>query len=287
MEVPPGPPLNTTAVASAKNHKIRRFNVHYEAAMLACAKLGLWQRALEIYHEVFQKELALAEYRRRKQTAPSPGAVLRSTFALSQKARLEKKRIRMDIKVTDDMVLSLVKACVRASRQRSKYRGQMHLTPSEEEREAALRRIPLDTALQVLHTMEEHHGIPITPAFVNPLAKAYQSLGYISQSQHILQTLLSNRTAGEEPEEGEDIVNVNDFSAKNKASYGLLVEGAVATGDWGSAVEALTDMIDAGLYPSSRHSNIWHEISERQTRPRARGSRKKKRDDSWTAFSDS
>ena len=207
--------------------------------------------------------------------------------ATNQKARLEKKRIRMDIKVTDDMVLSLVKACVRASRQRSKYRGQMHLTPSEEEREAALRRIPLDTALQVLHTMEEHHGIPITPAFVNPLAKAYQSLGYISQSQHILQTLLSNRTAGEEPEEGGDIVNVHDFSAKNKASYGLLVEGAVATGDWGSAIEALTDMIDAGLYPSSRHSNIWHEISERQTRPRARGSRKKKRDDSWTAFSDS
>ena len=28
------------------------FNIHHEGAMLACAKLGLWQRALEIYYHV-------------------------------------------------------------------------------------------------------------------------------------------------------------------------------------------------------------------------------------------
>jgi pentatricopeptide repeat protein len=146
-----------------------------------------------------------------------------------------------------------------------------------DEKEAALRAIPLDTALEILRTIKENKGIPVAANHVNPLAAAYQSLGYVEQARDILQNMLSNRTAGEEPEDGVDILNVHDLCAKDKGSYSLLVEGAVGSGDWGAAVEALGDMTRVGLYPNSRHYNSWNEISERH---RTR-SWKKKRDDFW------
>jgi hypothetical protein len=273
------------ALEAVEGLNIRRSNIHHEGAMLACAKLGLWQRALEIYHCVYQKEQEIAEARA---NTTKTSNVIQKQFAKSQKARTKKLQIRRGIKVSDDMIFSLVKACVRASFQRSRNRGGQQnkqlssLSPELEEQEAALRRIPLDTALEVLSTMEETHSIPIVAHYVNPLAKAYQSLGYVQQARDILQTMLSNRTAGEEPEDGTDLLNVFDFSAKDKGSYSLLVQGSVVTGDWGAAVQGLGEMIDAGLYPNKRHSNIWSEISEGQTRPRAVGSWKKKRDDFWT-----
>ena len=189
-------------------------------------------------------------------------------------------RIRRNVHVTDSMITSLIQACVVASRQRSRNKG-IHLSPAQEEQEAALRRIPLDTALQVLTTIQASHNIPLVTRHVNPLAAAYQSLGYLSQATEILVTMLSNRTAGEEPEDGVDILNVYDLCARDKGSYSLLVQGAVVAGDWGAAVEALSDMTEAGLYPKQRHCNLWSEISERKTRPRATGSWKKKRDDYW------
>ena len=273
---------------AVEGSEIRRCNIHFEGAMLACAKLGLWQRALEIYHYVYQTEQEIQQSRypragaNASSTQSSSSVIGGKTKQFTKQSPKEKLRMRRDVKISDDMILSLIKACVRASHQRSKFRRQQSLSPKQEEKEAALRRIPLDTALEVLTTMEETHNIPVTAIYVNPLAKAYQSLGYIPQSRMILQTMLSNRTAGEEPESGGDIVNVYDFSAKDKGSYSLLVEGAVVTGEWGAAVQALGEMIDAGLYPNKRHSNIWSEISERQTRPRAQGSWKKKRDDLWT-----
>jgi pentatricopeptide repeat protein len=280
-----GAVLQGGAIGSTSNiNKIRRSNIHHEGAMLACAKLGLWQRALEIYHYVYQKEQEIAE-RSKLQKAVTNKSVIRKQFAKSQKARTEKLRIRRGIKVSDDMIFSLVKACVRASFQRSrKHREQQSKLPcpESEAQEAALRRIPLDTALEVLRSMEVTHNIPVVAHYVNPLAKAYQSLGCVQEARNMLQTMLSNRTAGEEPEDGTDVVNVYDFSAKDKGSYSLLVQGSVVTGDWGAAVEALGEMIDAGLYPNKRHSNIWREISEHKTRPRAVGSWKKKRDDCWT-----
>eukprot|EP00428_Durinskia_dybowskii_P058989 CAMPEP_0170315150 /NCGR_PEP_ID=MMETSP0116_2-20130129/58162_1 /TAXON_ID=400756 /ORGANISM="Durinskia baltica, Strain CSIRO CS-38" /LENGTH=53 /DNA_ID=CAMNT_0010567627 /DNA_START=1 /DNA_END=159 /DNA_ORIENTATION=- len=46
-----------TQLEDDPNHtNIHRTNTHHEGAMLACAKLGLWQRALEIYHHVYQVE---------------------------------------------------------------------------------------------------------------------------------------------------------------------------------------------------------------------------------------
>lgn len=257
---------------------IQRSNIHHEGAMLACAKLGLWQRALEIYHYVFQVEQeSQAQFDQvQKQLLRNP-----SRRASSKRVdTIRKSRIRRTVHVTDGMISSLVQACVVASRQRSRNKGS-HLSMAQEEQEAALRKIPLDTALEVLTIVQGTHNIPLVARHLNPLAAAYQSLGYISQSIEILETMLSNRTAGEEPEEGVDIFNVFDLCARDKGSYSLLVQGAVVTGDWGAAVDALSDMTHAGLYPKQRHCNLWSEISERQTRPRSTGSWKRKRDDYW------
>lgn len=222
--------------------QIKRSNIHHEGAMVAAAKLGKWQRALEIFHYVGSNSS-------------------KSVF------------------VTDDMVSSLVRGTVRASRLRLRRKNshEVPLTPEQEEQEAALRRIPLDTTLEILSSLPEDHNIPCYPYFFNPLAAAYQSLGYTQHSKEILDTMLSNRTAGE-----DEPLNVHDLCAKDKGSYSLLVQASVVTGDWGSAVESLNEMVTAGMYPDPRHCNIWSEISERHTRPRAVGSWKKKRDDYWT-----
>lgn len=250
--------------------QIQRSNVHHEGAMQACAKLGLWQRALEIYHFVYEQEMKEERHSQRTQDNPQK----------AKRQRNEKDEKRTSIYVTDDMVLSLVRSTVRASRMRNRQKRKSDdppLSPEQEEQEAALRRIPLDTALEILSTLPEDHNIPLAAYYLNPLAAAYQSLGYTALSKDILETMLSNRTAGE-----DDILNVHDLCAKDKGSYSLLVQASVVTGDWGSAVDSLSEMTNAGIYPNSRHCNVWSEISERQTRPRAVGSWKKKRDDSWT-----
>jgi hypothetical protein len=250
--------------------QIQRSNVHHEGAMQACAKLGLWQRALEIYHFVYEQEMKEERHSQRTQDNPQK----------AKRQRNEKDEKRTSIYVTDDMVLSLVRSTVRASRMRNRQKRKSDdppLSPEQEEQEAALRRIPLDTAFEILSTLPEDHNIPLAAYYLNPLAAAYQSLGYTALSKDILETMLSNRTAGE-----DDILNVHDLCAKDKGSYSLLVQASVVTGDWGSAVDSLSEMTNAGIYPNSRHCNVWSEISERQTRPRAVGSWKKKRDDSWT-----
>lgn len=241
--------------------QIKRSNIHHEGAMVACAKLGLWQRALEIYHYVYGQE-----------TGEDREKVSTSSSSTNDK--------KSGVYITDDMVLSLVRSTVRASRLRARQKRKSDdppLTPEQEEQEAALRRIPLDTALEILSTMPEDHNIPLVAHYLNPVAAAYQSLGYTAISKEILETMLSNRTAGE-----DDTLNVHDLCAKDKGSYSLLVQASVVTGDWGAAVDSLSEMTNAGIYPNSRHCNVWSEISERHTRPRAVGSWKKKRDDSWT-----
>jgi len=275
--------------------QIQRSNIHHEGAMQACAKLGRWQRALEIYHFVYQKEMSEIEgngnnrqqtqqQQQKSQRISRKNKALESTVGGSGSRSYTRKKNNERIKkgsvyVTDDMVLSLVRATVRASRLRSRRKNSHDppLSPEQEEREAALRRIPLDTALEILSTLPEDHNIPCFPYFFNPLAAAYQSLGYTQHSKEILESMLSNRTAGE-----DEILNVHDLCAKDKGSYSLLVQASVVTGDWGSAVESLNEMTNAGIYPNPRHCNIWSEISERHNRPRAVGSWKKKRDDYWT-----
>lgn len=292
--------------------KIQPTNIHHEGAMVACAKLGLWERALQIYHHVYEQEVDYKQYqvqlRNKKLNLLSPST--KNPERIRQKRR---------VFITDNMILSLIRACVRASKEESTWPSSSSMssqaTPSSisspssstttnsmkggngtvvnGQKESMIdpvhtnpvldpRRLPLDAAFEIVKTMEERHKIPLASAFVNPIAAAYQALGYREDAKTVITTLLSNRTVGEEPENGVDIVNVYDFSAKDKGSYSLLVQGAVATGNWAEAVEALGDMTEAGLYPNARHLNMWTEISERQSRSRAVGSWKKKRNDFWS-----
>ncbi|KAL3938182.1 MAG: hypothetical protein SGBAC_006848 [Bacillariaceae sp.] len=250
--------------------QIKRNNLHHEGAMLACAKLGLWQKCLEIYHFVNEQDSS---------TILPPTASSRLAPSNLESSTAVNSKLVRRVYVTDNMIQSLIRACSRASDQGDRHTYSKQAKDGElEEQEAALRRIPLDTALEIVCTMDENHGVKVGPTHVNPLAAAYQSLGYVEQARDILQDMLSNRTAGEEPEEGIDILNVHDLCAKDKGSYSLLVQGAVGSGDWGAAVEALGDMTNSGLYPNPRHCNSWNEISERH---RGR-SWKKKREDFWT-----
>jgi uncharacterized metal-binding protein YceD (DUF177 family) len=299
--------------------KIQRSNIHHEGAMLACAKLGLWQRALEIYYhvlEVQQQQEENDQRRQLQQSSPQPtnqqqglpqkvataiAVAPRSSVAATAAVRAA-GRLNRRVYVTDNMILSLIRACVRSSRQKTSsltipvrltsvfideksdsQQQQKQLALEEQEHDDVMlrRRIPLDTAMEILSTMEETHSIPVVSRHVNALAGAYQSLGFLLEARKVLETHLTNRTSGEEPEDGKDVLNVFDFCAKDKGSYSLLVQSSVASGDWASAVAALQDMTEAGLYPTSRHCNAWREISERQSQRRMVGSWKKKRDDYW------
>jgi hypothetical protein len=193
--------------------QIQRSNIHHEGAMQACAKLGLWQRALEIYHYVYQQEMGEIEVingninrqqqqpqledqqqqkQKQSQSTMTSKNKMQSTLGgggnnggkLSTKNNKTNERTKKgSVYVTDDMVLSLVRATVRASRLRSRQKKKSHdppLSPEQEEREAALRRIPLDTALEILSTLPDDHNIPLVAYYFNPLAGMFWGITTIS-----------------------------------------------------------------------------------------------------------
>ena len=70
--------------------------------------------------------------------------------------------------------------------------------------------------------------------------------------------------------DGDDMetqLNIHELKAKDRASYSLLVQGAVMEGDWTSAIEELRRMTNVGLHPNSRNLNSWNEVLERGCRP--------------------
>ena len=94
--------------------KIQRCTIHYEGALLACAKLALWQEALQIYKEATESEIK----------------------TVNQRASLR-------VQITDNMVMSLISACVRGCK---KMNGG-EATVKE-------RRVPLDAVRDVLLKLE-------------------------------------------------------------------------------------------------------------------------------------
>ena len=225
---------------------IQPTNIHHEGALLATAKLGLWERALDIYQRVQEEEAAL-----RKRHGVSNEMSSRQPFS---------------VHVTERMVNSVVRACVRASR-------DMKKAPTADRRE------PLDQARAVLEELSDRHDIPLDSHHVNPLAAAYHAMGLRNEAAQVLELFLDERVIGPEPETGGEILNINDLGTKDKASYALLVQGAVRAEDWGAAVENLTTMTEAGCYPRLRHLNTWNEATK--TKRRSTRSWKKKRDQSW------
>ena len=221
---------------------VRPTNIHHEGALVACAKLGLADRALAIYQRV-QAESSSHKSSSSSSLSPSCTDTRRTVY------------------VTEHMVSSVVRACVRAAR-------------------TTRRRDALDQARDVLWNVGTDVVLDAA-SHVNPLAAAYQALGLHHEAAQVLTTLLGDRVIGPEPETGAPVLNVNDIGTKDKASYALLVQGAVTTQDWGAAVDNLTTMTEAGLFPTDRHWRAWTEISERKTKHRTTRSWKKKRDASW------
>ena len=70
--------------------------------------------------------------------------------------------------------------------------------------------------------------------------------------------------------DGDDMetqLNIHELKAKDRASYSLLVQGAIMEGNWSSAIEELRHMTNVGLHPNSRNLNSWNEVLERGCRP--------------------
>jgi len=324
----------------AETNGVRRTNIHHEGAMVACAKLGEWQRALEIFATVQQEQeaqnpssetllssqskksyqqqpLVQQQPQRNNNNQRSSPFSYRSNTSPSQPAFMGRKKnggaSRSGggdeddgaVHVTDNMVLSLIRACVRGARQmrnepierrrepldaavailtRGYYRRWDHHHPSpavswQSNTDTVAR--PTETSAAKQSALESRYNLPLVARHLNPLAAAYQAMGLPSAAAELLQQHLSDRTSGPEFEDGLDPFNVNDVNAKDKAAYSLLVRGAVSDGDWAGAIDALRDMTDAGLFPASRHLNSWTEVSERKTKQRTTRSWKKKRDEFW------
>lgn len=312
---------NVAVVSDGPNRKkkrIRRTTSHHEAALVAASKLGMWEEALRIYRNVEQQ-----------QQQQGGG-------------------------VTDNMILSVVGACVRRSsikyatisdgksnvNGRDDNRGPLCTLTVEE------RRRPLDAARRILLSIEEWHDIPLVARHVNPLASAYNRLGLHNDASSLinnnlqdripppppplLPSLKSGRWQEKQREEEENRIidtnpdfeavqlaewtdddlddddddengvlddeikaanvddnygyddedsvetqlNIHELKAKDRASYSLLVQGAVMEGDWTSAVEELRRMTNVGLHPNSRNLNSWNEVLERGCRPSGNVKRK-------------
>jgi hypothetical protein len=308
------PSPTSTGERGAGAGAVRRSNVHHEGAMLACAKLGLWRRALEIYRHVEEEQARSANATDASSpsssnpaiSAGAPSASIHAKFAGGdrQQKRTREKSHRKAVAnldqtpgrvfVTEAMLLSLIRACVRATRQMRKQRqppggsaGVVEGSSSAAAPDASLkrRRAPLDAAVEVLTGLVSSSpspvDFPVVARHVNPIAAAYQSIGLNAEANFVLKALLTERTIGPEAEDGNDPFNVNDVQARDKGSYSLVVQGAVSEGDYVAAVEALSVMTEAGLYPNQRHLNAWTEISERKTKHRTTRSWTKKRDESW------
>ena len=253
-------PNGAGAAAAGSDVIVQPTNIHHEGALVAAAKLGLWERALNIYNRVQEEEALLRKRHGGGNNNGSGNGEFSKLSLVTQK--------RYSVHVTEHMVGSVVRACVRACRNNKQASLQE-------------RRKPLDQARAILAELPNRHDIYLDAHHVNPLAAAYQAIGLRHEANEVLDAFLGDRVIGPEPETGGEMLNIHDLGCKDKASYALRVQGAVSAEDWGAAVEALMTMTEAGLYPVERHLNVWTEVSERKTKHRATRSWKKKRDQSW------
>mmetsp|Transcript_28463 Transcript_28463/g.42263 ORF Transcript_28463/g.42263 Transcript_28463/m.42263 type:complete len:595 (-) Transcript_28463:185-1969(-) len=267
---------------------IKRSTVHHEGALVACMKLGLYKKSLDIYQDVwdYERQLQLAQFN--------------STSTTRIKKRIW-SGTNKNVGVTDNMILSIVKACVRASRQGGNGDSRMqHYVSQEEQMDVEEdeeewrkeRRVPLDVAKELLLNLEERHNIPLVARHINPLAAAYQSLGYITEASTLIQTALVDRTTlynftipssssspkasllkkknnpynevmkydddylyDDDDDDEDDLeefssrVNIYDpTNAKDRASYSLYIKNAILEENWAQAVCGLKNMTEYGGY---------------------------------------
>jgi hypothetical protein len=259
--------------------KIKRENRHFQAALVACAKLGLWREAIFILNEM---EEVLQE-------DPS--------FANNPKKA---------VTINEYVILSVVKACIRGMKNRLKKDGYHKKQNGQESC-----RESLDSARDILFSIKQRYNISPSPMLVNPLSSAYQYLGLYLDAEQVLnyfllqmpnmgkketqeRNLLEN-TAATYLTEGikdlSDIMSTNETTTaaitttpppppplpslmtsshcKDDASYNILIKNSVLQGNWASAIHGLQEMTNAGYYPKSKNLNAWSEAAmKRERRPK-------------------
>lgn len=188
---------------SQKTKKVKRGVAHHEAALVAASKLGMWEEAILIFQNV--------------ESSSSNRTVTASTGSNDRTRGWE------DDYVTDNMILSVISACVKGSKVKhaagssapcdnsgidgagrtndTNSRGfnttRRTISPSQPILRTLTvdeRRKPLDIARDILLSMEEKHGNPLVSRHINPLASAYNRLGLCREASALINEHLKDRT---------------------------------------------------------------------------------------------
>jgi hypothetical protein len=286
----------TTAAASKL--KIKRENTHFQGALVACAKLGLWREAMFIYLEMLdiQEDMQLEENSSKYQLDTNSPVDSSTTTSAST---TPKKRSRKPIIMDQYMILSIIRACIRGMKYRVQYGDDIEQ-----------RREPLDAAQSILRNMQEKHSLAPYAMQVNALASAYQYLGLYEEAMQLVfdyleeppsqaererlrqlardkqwntaadflteRNLVAFTGAGEKGDTGdgndkdkdkENTVDAREYM--DQASFSIVIQNSVTQGDWSSAIQNLKSMTEAGLYPKSKSLNTWSETAtKRERRPK-------------------
>lgn len=196
---------DTTSIGGRRRiKKIKRGVAHHEAALVAASKLGMWEEAILIFRGV-------------------ESSVSNRTATVATGSNNRTIRRGSDC-VTDNMILSVISACVKGSNVKhtassnTQYsdsgldemnifngidangqssnttrRANLPLRPMMRTLTIDERRKPLDVARDILLSMEEKHDIPLVSRHINPLASAYNRLGLCSDASALINGHLKDR----------------------------------------------------------------------------------------------
>eukprot|EP00970_Alexandrium_tamarense_P007355 scaffold1339_cov207-Alexandrium_tamarense.AAC.9 len=200
------------ATRSKKKPRIKRSTAHHEAALVATSKLAMWEEAVKIYRKVEESSAtknALASNARNDGMGSYPRNSPSAGVNTTQNAKDKSKN-----GVTDNMVLSVINACVKGSRVKqttsqitvgaivnsnvtsssANVTSKPPVSPPPSRstlRWLAVdeRRRPLDAARNIVLTMEDKHDIPLVSHHVNPLAAAYLRIGLRAEAAELINHL--------------------------------------------------------------------------------------------------
>ncbi|KAL9183837.1 hypothetical protein ACHAXT_004693 [Thalassiosira profunda] len=221
----------STTSSAGRRTKIRRSTAHHEAALVAASKLGMWEEALLIFNRVEKSALPNSTARRRRG------------------------------RVTDNMILSIVSACVKGSKvKRSASPAPSDIDAGSESSNAAVtgnvteasdtmivppppsrpllreltveeRRKPLDMARDIILSMETKHDIPLMARHINPLASAYNRLGLRSEAAALINDQLEDRSPPP-PTKRSKASKQNEKREAELTSENPGFEGVQLLGEW-------------------------------------------------------
>ena len=180
--------IDSNSIGARRMVRIKRNTYHHEAAFVAASKLGAWQEAVNIFRGVES---------------------MVSNTATSSSVEEDGSLRKVTNRVTDNMVLAVISACCKGSKIKrtlsvapasdnpgtesnttntSPSRPMIRLLTIDE------RRKPLDTAKNIILTMEPKHDIPLVSRHINPLASAYNNLGLRVEASKLINDHLNDRS---------------------------------------------------------------------------------------------